>query len=59
VVIGVYVLVAIGLGLMAPLEGFTTAASAAILLFLATWALIAITRARTRGGWRWRWGGED
>lgn len=30
-----------------------------VILALATAALIAICRAKTRGGWRWRWGERD
>lgn len=28
-------------------------------MIFATIALVAVTRARTRGGWRWRWGAKD
>lgn len=29
------------------------------LALIATAALVAIAARRTRGGWRWRWGGKD
>jgi len=58
-VLGVYIAAMIGLGLMIPDQrGAVQSGLAGLMLFL-TIALIEITRRRTRGGWRWRWGDED
>ncbi len=29
------------------------------LVAVATWVFLGIARARTDGGWRWRWGGRE
>lgn len=54
-----YVGVMIGLGFVA--KGARDEALVGVIagMLLATAALIVITKARTRGGWRWRWGERD
>jgi hypothetical protein len=51
---------ALGIGAGFPIAWQGWALIAAFLLFLLlTGVLIEISRRRTRGGWRWRWGERD
>ena len=50
--LGIYVVIAIIAGLMWETQDYRVAA--AIVFALATLALILVSRAKTRGGWRWR-----
>ncbi len=50
----VYVVIAMIAGLMWETQDEVYRVAAAILLVLATLALILVSRAKTRGGWRWR-----
>ncbi|HWJ70087.1 MAG TPA: hypothetical protein VNS79_08580 [Sphingobium sp.] len=59
VVLGAYLAALLGLALVIPALRGAAQAGAVILALLLTAALIAITRRRTRGGWRWRWGEDD
>lgn len=58
-VMGGYIAVALLCGLMVEWDESIGSIAAAILLIPATVALIMVCKARTRGGWRWRWGEKD
>ena len=53
-VLGIYVVIAMIAGLMWESHHEVYRIAAAILFALATLALILVSRAKTRGGWRWR-----
>ena len=53
-VLGIYVVIAMLAGLMWETQDKVYRIAAAILFVLATLALILVSRAKTRGGWRWR-----
>ncbi|MFC0590048.1 hypothetical protein ACFFF7_11535 [Novosphingobium aquiterrae] len=39
--------------------GAAPRALAIVMMLGATVVLVALSRAKTRGGWKWRWGGRD
>ncbi len=49
----------IGLALLATRSGPVASIGLAVLVLLLTVPFVAIVRARTKGGWRWRWGEAD
>ena len=51
---GIYVVIAMIAGLMWETQDKVYRIAAAILFVLATLVLILVSRAKTRGGWRWR-----
>ena len=53
-VLGIYVVIAMIAGLMWETQDKVYRIAAAILFVLATLVLILVSRAKTRGGWRWR-----
>lgn len=54
-----YIAVAAFCGFIAEWDAAIGRPAAAILLVPATIALFMVAKARTRGGWRWRWGERD
>ena len=54
-----YSALAIGCGLLVQWDHKIGGLAAAAIMVPATVGLIAISKARTRGGWRWRWGDEN
>ena len=54
-----YVAFLAGMGLLAALPGTTRQVIAFALFLLGTAAFVEISRRRTRGGWKWRWGKPD
>jgi len=44
---------------LATLLIFRTILGYCAIVAVATAALMLVARTKTRGGWRWRWGGED
>jgi len=54
-----YAVLLLLLGILTKLPGTTPRAIAATLFVIITAAFIELCRRRTRGGWKWRWGGED
>jgi len=56
-----WVVIAVYVGIVGLASRFLPSRPAVILgvLVPVTAVLIAITARTTRGGWRWRWGGED
>lgn len=59
VVLGGYIAALLGLGWVIETQRGVLQVGAILLALLLTAALILITRRRTRGGWRWRWGEGD
>ena len=59
VVLGGYIAALLGLAWLIQNQRGALQAGAILLALILTGALIAITRRRTRGGWRWRWGERD
>jgi hypothetical protein len=58
VLLGVYLALVCGLAMLAESSHRLGLAVALPGIVLATIALVLIVHKRTRGGWRWRWGGE-
>lgn len=58
-VYGAFAALAIGLARLAQQRPDLWLPVAIPLLAAAIALLVVITRRHTRGGWRWRWGGED
>lgn len=57
--LGGYIAVVLLCGIMVEWDEAMGRIAAAFLLIPATIALILLSKARTRGGWRWRWGEKD
>ena len=54
-----YISVMIGLGAVAERARGEALVGVIAGMLLASVAIVAIARARTRGGWHWRWGEDD
>lgn len=59
VVLAVYIAAVLGIGMMAQNARGATLAGLVLIGIILTAILIEMTRKRTRGGWRWRWGEPD
>lgn len=57
--LGGYSAIALLCGLLLAWDPAIGGPAAIILLMISTLALTIVSKARTRGGWRWRWGDED
>lgn len=57
--LGGYLALVLGLAhFVLPLPGLAARVATFALIALATGLLIVVSRSKTRGGWRWRWGGD-
>lgn len=54
-----YIVLVTGLALLPTLENWRITVVAMVLILLATVGLILIVSRRTKGGFRWRWGGGE
>ena len=59
VLLGSFIALICGVGALSNLEPRFGPAIAFAVILPATISLIIIAKRRTRGGWRWRWGGDD
>jgi hypothetical protein len=59
VVLIAYIVALVGIGMIAQNARGAALAGVILIGLILTLALIEITRRRTRGGWRWRWGEPD
>lgn len=57
-VLAAYVAALAPIGLLDRMHGAAPRIAAFVLLILSTVALVQVCRKKTRGGWKWRWGGE-
>jgi hypothetical protein len=58
-VLGAYLLLLVPLHFLAEMPGAAPRAVTLAIFIAATACLLVITRNKTRGGWRWRWGKHD
>ncbi|MXO51644.1 hypothetical protein GRI42_10055 [Erythrobacter gaetbuli] len=54
-----YIAIALSVALLIEWDAEIGGATGFAIFFVATIALMYIAKAKTRGGWKWRWGGDD
>jgi hypothetical protein len=59
VLVASFLLVVLGLAQVAKYGDWMISIAGMALIFVTTAGFIFIVHKRTRGGWRWRWGGEE